>query len=215
MKTSSRIALQFTLFTALLTLVLIIFINLSFFFTRHYLDRSYLNHIAGQQDRMQAVMKSMQQNDRRVLQTHMIQQGRGMPGSVQPPPIAVIESESGDNETGELIYSRRVTDIIQADDDRRYMVLSDDRGQLLLDISENLGRQGELAAVSFLIWIIITSISYLLSRRVVKRGLKDLYTLADGVHGANIENLDRPLVMEHLPADDEINIVAQAIDTMK
>lgn len=63
--------------------------------------------------------------------------------------------------------------------------------------------------------IMVAMTSYRISRWLVARGLKDLYTLAEGVKDSDIEHLHRSLEMSHLPYDDEINIVARAIDTMK
>lgn len=57
--------------------------------------------------------------------------------------------------------------------------------------------------------------SYWISRWLVARGLKDLYRLAEGVKASDIETLHKKLEMSHLPEDDEINIVARSIDTMK
>lgn len=126
-----------------------------------------------------------------------------------------MDIDPTDDDHRMINYSRKVVDIIQANDNRWYMILSDPKGKILLDITENLSRQRDLAVVSLIVLSIMALSSYWISRWLVARGLKDLYRLADGVQDAHIENLTKPLVMDHLPADDEINIVAQAIDTMK
>lgn len=67
MKTSSRIAFQFTIFTAASTLLILLFINISFFVTWHHFDGQYLTNISLQQDRMQAVKAALQKNNRRFI----------------------------------------------------------------------------------------------------------------------------------------------------
>lgn len=113
-------------------------------------------------------------------------------------------------------YTRKLIDIIHANDERWYMIYHEpEQKMMLLDITENVQRQMDLAWLSVIILIIMIALSYRISRRFVSRGLKDLYSLADGVQDANIENLHTKLTMSHLPEDDEVNIVAWAIDDMK
>ena len=88
------------------------------------------------------------------------------------------------------------------------MVYTDSQGKILLDVTENMERQTDLAFASNVVLGIIALTGYRISRWLVSRGLKDLYTLADQVQDAHIENLHTKLMMEHLPIDDEINIVA-------
>lgn len=52
-------------------------------------------------------------------------------------------------------YSRKVVDIINANDGRWYMVYTDDKGKILLDITENINRQEDLALVSIVVLLII------------------------------------------------------------
>lgn len=73
MKTSSRIAFQFTMFTALTALLILLFINISFFLTWHQVDRAYLTSISLQQDRLQAAKSALQKNNRRFIMPHDIQ----------------------------------------------------------------------------------------------------------------------------------------------
>lgn len=206
MKTSSRIALQFAVFTAASTLLILLCINISFFFVWHRNDRDHLARVAIEQNRLQAIKAAMQKSNKRfIMPLHLEQQ-------VSPPQPSDIEGQEA-----EIVkYSRKLIDIIHANDDRRYMVYSDIAGKMiLLDITENVNRQVELAWLSVIILIIMIIASYRVSKRFVSRGLKDLYTLAEGVQDANIENLRTKLTMNHLPDHDEINIVAGAIDEMK
>lgn len=95
------------------------------------------------------------------------------------------------------------------------MVSSDGGRLILLDITENVDRQIDLAWLSVIILLVMIGLSYGISRWFVSAGLKDLYKLSDGVASSHIDNLRKKLSMNHLPADDEINIVADAIDEMK
>lgn len=95
------------------------------------------------------------------------------------------------------------------------MVSSESGRLILLDITENVERQIDLARLSVIILLVMIGLSYGISRRFVSGGLKDLYKLSDGVASSHIDNLRKKLVMSHLPDDDEINIVAKAIDDMK
>lgn len=126
-----------------------------------------------------------------------------------------ISDDDADNSVATVNYSRKVVDIIEANDHRWYMMLSDAKWKILLDITENLNRQRDLALVSLIVLSVIALTGYRISRLLVARGLKDLYRLAERVQHADIENLHTPLLMDHLPADDEINIVAGAVDRMK
>lgn len=49
----------------------------------------------------------------------------------------------------------------------------------------------------------------------MKDSLRDMYKLADRMNASDISNLKESLVFSHLPADDEINVVAKSIDIMK
>lgn len=119
MKTSSRIAFQFTLFTAVTALLILLFINISFFVTWHHFDRQYLAGISLQQDRIEAIKAALQKNNRRFI----------MPSDIEPQgfPPALEEPVSVDAMQKPINYSRKVVDIIQANDERRYMILSDTR----------------------------------------------------------------------------------------
>lgn len=204
-RTSSRIAFQFALFTAGSTLLILLFINISFFVSWYRLDHNYLTNIAVQQNRLQAARAALLKNNRRFI----------MPLNIQeqvPPPMP---DEVQDEENGTVNYSSKLVNIIHANDDHWYMMFTDTQGKILLDITENVNRQRDLAAVSIVVLGIIGLTGYWISKRLVARGLKDLYTLADGVKASHIENLHTKLTIDHLPIDDEINIVATAIDTMK
>lgn len=206
MRTSSRIALNFALFTAISTLVILLFINIGFFAARYRIDHNYLTSMALQQNRIQAIEAALQKKNRRFLLPLQLRQEL-------PPPTA----DDGMSDDKTLHYSRKLIGIIQANDHRRYMVYNDpnDQSKMLLDITDNFERQRDLAAVSLVVLLIIATTSYRISKRLVARGLADLCTLAAGVKDANIENLNTKLEMAHLPIDDEINIVARAIDDMK
>nr|MBP6911570.1 hypothetical protein [Patescibacteria group bacterium] len=159
-----------------------------------------------QQNRIQAIEAALQKKNRRFLLPLQLRQEL-------PPPTA----DDGMSDDKTLRYSRQLIGIIQANDHRRYMVYTDpnDQSKMLLDITDNFERQRDLAAVSLIVLLIIATTSYRISKWLVSRGLKDLCTLAAGVKDANIENLHTKLEMAHLPPDDEINIVARAIDEMK
>lgn len=204
LRTSSRIALQFTVFTAASTLLILLCINISFFFVRHGNDRDHLARVAIEQNRVQAIKNALQHSNKRYLIPLQLQEGPGVPR-----PWSLEEAEI-------VKYSRKLIDIIHAEDERRYLIYNDDTWKMiLLDITENMQRQMDLAWLSVIILIVMIILSYRISKRFVSRGLKDLYTLADWVQDAHIENLHTKLTMNHLPEDDEINIVAGAIDDMK
>ena len=209
LKTSSRIALQFTLFTAASTLLILLCINISFFLIRHGNDRDQLAGMAIQQNHGQAFQIALQQSNKRYI----------MPGNIRPigvaiqsdgQPAAVVRYFPDGKQEDVVNYTRKLIDIIHANDGRRYMVYHEDANpkMILLDITENVQRQMDLAWLSVIILIIMMTLSYRIAKRYVSRSLRDLYRLAEGVQDAHIENLQTKLTMDHLPFDDEINIVA-------
>lgn len=67
MKTSSRIALQFSVFTAVSTFLILLCINVSFFLIWHGNDRDQLTSMAIQQNNMQAFQAALQQSNKRFV----------------------------------------------------------------------------------------------------------------------------------------------------
>lgn len=215
LKTSSRIALQFSLFTAASTLLILLCINVSFFLIWHGNDRDQLARMAIQQNHVQAFQVALQQTNKRYIMPMEIRPmtvtfkalNQAPEADMLTAPVGVFYAEGKKDDI--VNYTRKLIDIIHANDDRWYMVYHDqDQRMLLLDITENVQRQIDLAWLSVIILVIMITLSYRISRRFVLRGLKDLYRLADEVQAAHIENLHTKLTMQHLPEDDEINIVA-------
>lgn len=67
LKTSSRIALQFSVFTAASTLLILLAINISFFVIWHNNDGSQLARMAAEQNRIQALQMALQQTNKRFI----------------------------------------------------------------------------------------------------------------------------------------------------
>ncbi len=110
-----------------------------------------------------------------------------------------------------LWYSSDVYEI----DENRFLAKSAIDGFLLTDVTQNVNRQNELLFVSSFLWAFFVLITYLLSRFFVSRSLRDLCALSDSVRSTNIDTLWKKHTFPHLPVDDEINIVANSIDTMQ
>lgn len=100
-------------------------------------------------------------------------------------------------------------------DDRWWMIVPSVRSLVLIDITQNINRQEWLIFYTVLMWISIVIVSFILSHYVVRVSLQDIAILSSSVKGSDITTLSKEHYFDHLPDDDEINTIADAINTMK
>lgn len=85
---------------------------------------------------------------------------------------------------------------------------------IIVDISPAIENQIDLLWITFIALLLSSALGYFISIYVVKRGLRDLHTLAQKVQAIDIDSLQQSRTFPHLPDHDEIQIVAHALEKM-
>ena len=191
MKTSSRISRQFTLIVGILITLFVVILNIVFFVSRYRPEKIFLLTAP--------------------TATEIVQRKQGRPFDLNP---RFVTFPAVDFDMSQQEHIRYASDVIAVDE---YWFMLARKGPMIYatDVTQSVRRQQALIAGGFLLLFIFVSLTYLVSRWFVRRSLKDLYALAHQVQDADIENLHTSVMRNNLPDDDEINIVAYAIDTMK
>lgn len=97
-------------------------------------------------------------------------------------------------------------------EDHRYMYKELPEHIVVRDITRAVEQQLGLVRLSFLVLVVCTVVSYFLGRWVVRRALRDLDRLVDHVRQLDVYTLKSPLMLMHLPEDDEVRVVTDAVN---
>lgn len=209
MKTSTRISLWFTLLVGILMLFFIMVLNIWFFASRHN------NWRQGLMMRWQwKAILSWQQSFSWWIHVQVSWQlsGRRLPLIEIKRDFTVSENDLQNvEEASRLRYAPNIYKI----DENWFSIRKVENGFLMTDVTQNVYRQTELMITSVFLWFCFMILTYILSRFFVSRSLRDLYTLSDSVRNTTIDTLWIKHTFAHLPADDEINVVAWSINTMQ
>lgn len=109
-----------------------------------------------------------------------------------------------------------VDDLVRYEDSWLLMADSDkgDRVIRLIDSTSAVQSQLALIKISILVLLVVALLTYIISRKLVRYSLRDIKTIADTVGCTDINSLDEKISLPHLPADDEIQTIATAINSM-
>ncbi len=224
MKTSSRIALQFTIWIAILSGVLLLFLNGMFLMSwvrseaQKLAPRLNLPPNAKLIDiTFKTVRKKWGQNISIVSgNTLQAQSNNNSQQEPQNLPFFPAEQERFmalnpanflPQEYPSLLWIQN----IRYFEDRRWIIGRNDKFYIAFDVSQNVDRQEELFYTSLLMWILVSAWSFILGRLFVRRSLRDLTDLIKKLHHRAPDESQDSLIMSHLPQDDEINSIATAI----
>lgn len=196
MKTSSRIALQFTLWIGLITGFILFVLNGIFLW---WWVRNETQNLA-----QYMVLKDIQP---RNPITSFLQYNEKII-ALNPPNF-----NPDTYKTFLWIHSIRYIEW------RRWMVGRDPRFFMVLDISQNINSQKVLWYMSLFVWVLVIILSYFLWRIFVRKSFRDLRQLAQNLDNRTIidqsSNKINTLIASHLPKDDEINIIASSIESLE
>jgi signal transduction histidine kinase len=183
MKTSSRIIAQFSLWIAIIVGVLFLFLNLSFFW----------GWVTGESD---ALKKHIQLVSEKTIDT------QSNPSIMMIPKNNINLSEYNHYATIQRIRHIRWNWRILAEYDSNYYGMN---------VSQNISGQTGLLWVSFLLRGIVIAASFVLGKIFVRRSLSDLTGLTHKLYNRSTETKQDSLHLNHLPQNDEINEIADAI----
>ncbi len=224
MKTSSRIALQFTIWIAILSGVLLLFLNGMFLMSW---VRSEAQKLAPRLNlppntklidiTFKTIRKKWWQNIAIVSWNTIQTQGNNNHQQEQQNlPFFPSEQErfmalDPENFSPQDYPSLLWIQSIRFFEDRRWIIGRNDRFYIAFDVSQNVDRQEWLLYTSLLMWAIVSAGSFILGRLFVRRSLRDLTTLINKLHHRAPDESQDSLIMSHLPQNDEINSIATAI----
>ncbi len=187
LKTSTKISIKFTLFTASILLILGVFLNLFFFSSRYGSQQHKVNN--------QWMME------------------RARPQRMPPlwprdiPQEIVLEDQLAKN----IIKQKQIVNIAHIDDER--ILFTQKNGKLsFVPIENQMEMQIMLLKVSLRLFFIFSILSYIVSLFFVKSSLKSLKQLVDFVQWLDPETLHKKISLPG-PANDEVKIVAETINT--
>jgi signal transduction histidine kinase len=183
MKTSSRITLQFSLWIGIIVGFLFIFLNLFFFWW----------WVTGESETLR--------NHVQLVSDKSVEPGSN--SSIITIPKASINL---------LEYPHYWTiNRIRSINKQRRIVGEYGKDYYAINVSQNISGQKWLIWVSLLLRCIVVGASFLLGTMFVRRSLRDLTTLTKKLKNRSPELKQVSLHASHLPADDEINAIADAI----
>jgi signal transduction histidine kinase len=125
--------------------------------------------------------------------------------------VIVVNQEDFDQLDVDEIW---IDNIVRYEHQRLFVRYNDVTDRIhLIDVTPAIQRQAALIRLSLIVLILAAVFAYILSQRLTKKALRDVYTIADFVHRQDINTLDQTLHLDHLPEDDEIQIIATAINS--
>lgn len=192
MKTSSRIAFQFTIWIAIISGILLWIINSVFLY---WWIRSETQNVA-----QFVVLKNLQ--PRNPFTDSLQRQERVM---------AFDERSFRPNDFPTFWWINR----IRVFDWRRWLVSKSNKYYVLFDVSQNINRQLGLFSASTISWLLVLFSSFIFGRLFVQRSLRDLHTLSKKLRKRDVSQANWWLVFHHLPEHDEINSIAKAVENLE
>lgn len=204
MSTSKRISLYFTWFATALLLIFAVVINIAFLWEWRRHENRRIQPAVQHSRQTQKQEKRLWVNiNRENIQSKRIVSR--FTDSITVPYT---------NQLQEAVLNTHIRNVVFIEDERYiYKVIEDEI--VLSRITPFIGRQIALAWMSLWGLFIFALLSYMVSRRVVSRWLRNLTHLADHVSKIHIDMLHKKIDFPDLPDDDEIKIVANEINTMQ
>ncbi|USN56475.1 MAG: hypothetical protein H6766_05525 [Candidatus Peribacteria bacterium] len=198
MSTSTRLSLRYTTITTLIVLVFAIVINGLFFSSRYRSEHDVIHR--------DPPAIHLSDDD-----TVIIQKGnRNLPFERM---IMVSQEEFDALNTHP---SWIVDDLVRYDDS--WLLVSDgpvDSDMVrMIDSTSAVQSQIVLIKISLFVLIAVALLTYFVSLWLTRYALRDIKTIADTVGRTDINSLDEKISLPHLPADDEIQTIATAINNM-
>ncbi len=191
LKTSSRIALRFSWLTALLLIIFWFIINLVFFWFWVSGEQRLLKIPLNVKGRIQLTQEAKEWLREYFQDIALIDKDK---------PLAI-----------ELLEEDHLLNIMHYGDNRyMYKELAD--YVVVRDVTRPMEHQLGLIRLSIILLILCTFTSYLLGKRTVRHALRDLDKLVEHVKQLNVRSLSKPLELSHLPANDELRVVTDAIN---
>lgn len=192
MKTSSRIALQFTLWIAIISWILLGIINTVFLYGWIRWESQNATQFV--------VLKNLQP---RNPYTDTLQR--------QERVIAFDDWSFRPHDFPTFWWLNR----IRLFDGRRWLVSRSNKFVVLFDVSQNINRQLGLLSASAMSRLLVVFSSFIYGRFFVKRSLRDLNALAQNIRNRDVTKATWWLQYSHLPKNDEINAIARAIENLE
>ena len=194
MKTSSRIALQFSIWIAIISGILLVFLNTSFF----------IGWVRSEWQNMMPYINGPRIPPNRTIfkSNNFINQER----------IIFLDPTTFSPEQYKTLLW---LDRIRYFNERRWFIGWNSEFYVWLDVSQNVDRQIWLFYISLLLWGSVSVWSFFFGRLFVHRSLRDLRNLIQKLDQRSLTEENPPLVAPHLPEDDEINTIATSITNLE
>ena len=208
LSTSQRIALRFTLTIAVIVFVLGIVINAIFFWSRRRREQARFAPLATVAD-----LTSPTPRERLMLQQMQRKFAKQYSATFGPRDILLIDAHGMEaQELQEHTVRKNISHI----DDEWYLYRMTPAGDelVIVDISMTVNNQIILLWITLITVIVCSLIGYGVSLIVVKKSLRDLHTLAEKVQKIDVDTLETKFTFAHLPAHDEMQIVASSLQQM-
>jgi len=199
--TSQRIALRFALTIAAIVFFLGVVINLAFFWSRWKREQQFFR-------------TSQMVGAPHIPQAQLAKRkfARKNGGHLGPRNMLMVPTQG---EEQKELHAHTVFGNVAHFDDERYVYGPTPQGDQLLvvDISPVVHNQINLLRITLIGMLATSSLGYLVAIITVKKWLCDLHILAEKVKLLDIDSLHtQKFAFSHLPAHDEIQIVAHALD---
>lgn len=192
MKTSSRIALQFTLWVAIISWILLGILNTVFMYWWIRSETQNLTQFV--------VLQNLQ--PRNPITDSLQRQERV---------IAFDENIFKPDDFPSFRWIKR----FRLFDGRRWILWRSNNYHVLFDVTQNINRQLWLLYISAISRFSVLIWSFVFGRFFVQRSLRDLRNLARNVRHRDVTQATWWLMYSHLPEHDEINSIAKAIDWLE
>lgn len=192
MKTSSRIALQFTLWVAIISWILLGILNTVFMYWWIRSETQNLTQFV--------VLQNLQ--PRNPITDSLQRQERV---------IAFDENIFKPDDFPSFRWIKR----FRLFDGRRWILWRSNNYHVLFDVTQNINRQLWLLYISAISRFFVLIWSFVFGRFFVQRSLRDLRNLARNVRHRDVTQATWWLMYNHLPEHDEINSIAKAIDWLE
>ncbi len=208
MKTSTRISIQFTALATALVLLFALLVNIFSFQSWHNRETKALRAEANL-FLQKKVPRPGPANKLQFTRTIIIPAANLDMDSFEEhrlPWVVHLNNDAGDT---------LEDDGVKEDGEKR-LLLREMRWDniAIMDITSIMQRQIALIRLSILVLLLTGLISYLASRRFVKRALRDVYSIADFAQSIDVDKLENNLHFDHLPETDEINTIALSLNQM-
>jgi len=98
--------------------------------------------------------------------------------------------------------------------DSRFIVWKKNNFFIVKDVTAQISKFRALQRILLIGGVIAALLSFVISKFVVHKALRDLHTLADSVKDIDVDNLHLNFDWSHLPQNDELAVISQSVDSM-